>query len=53
MADPTSGKKPPSPSTPVPFSADDFDWREILPYLFVAAALPDEQGIKASESWLS
>jgi hypothetical protein len=40
-------KKPPSPSTPVPFSADDFDWREMLPYLFVAATLPDEQGIKA------
>lgn len=40
-------KKQPSASVPVPFSADDFDWREMLPYLFVAAALPDEQGIKA------
>lgn len=29
------------------FSADDFDWRETVPYLFVASALPGEQGIKA------
>jgi len=29
------------------FSADDFDWREMVPYLSVAAALPGEQGIKA------
>jgi DNA-binding Lrp family transcriptional regulator len=29
------------------FSADDFDWREMVPYLFVAAALTGEQGIKA------
>ena len=28
-------------------SADDFDWREMVPYLFVAATLPGEQGIKA------
>ena len=28
-------------------SAGDFDWREILPYLFVATTLPDEQGLKA------
>ena len=41
------GKKPPSPNAAGPFSAEDFDWREMLPYLFVAAALPDEQGIKA------
>lgn len=40
-------KKPPTATVPVPFSADDFDWREMLPYLFVAAGLPDEQGIKA------
>jgi len=40
-------KKPPSARTPVPFAAEDFDWREMLPYLFVAATLPDEQGIKA------
>ncbi len=29
------------------FSADDFDWRETIPYLYVAAGLPAEQGIKA------
>jgi hypothetical protein len=28
------------------FSADDFDWRETVPYLFTASALPGEQGIK-------
>ena len=29
------------------FSADDFDWREMVPHLFIAAGLPGEQGIKA------
>jgi hypothetical protein len=29
------------------FSADNFDWREMIPYLSAAAALPEEQGIKA------
>lgn len=28
------------------FSADDFDWREMVPYLFAAATLPGEQGIE-------
>ena len=28
-------------------SADDFDWREMVPYLFAAADLPGEQGVKA------
>jgi hypothetical protein len=28
------------------FSADDFDWREMVPFLFTAAALPGEQGVK-------
>jgi hypothetical protein len=28
-------------------SADDFDWRDMVPYLYIAAALPGEQGIKA------
>jgi hypothetical protein len=38
----------PAALTPQPaFSADDFDWREIVPYLFDAAALPGEQGIQA------
>lgn len=29
------------------FSADDFDWREMVPYLLAAANLPGEQGVKA------
>lgn len=29
------------------FSADDFDWRELVPTLFLATSLPGEQGIKA------
>jgi len=29
------------------FSADDFDWREMVPYLLTAATLPGEQGVKA------
>jgi hypothetical protein len=32
----------------VAFSADDFDWHETLASLYVAAGLPDEQGIKAA-----
>jgi hypothetical protein len=38
---------PPSiTSRPVEVSADDFDWRDVLQYLYVAAGLPAEQGIK-------
>jgi len=29
------------------FSADDFDWRDVVPYLFMASGLPGEQGVKA------
>lgn len=39
--------QPSDTSAPVEFSADDFDWREVVPYLLAAAALPGEQGIKA------
>lgn len=35
----------PQPQTQ--FSADDFDWRDMVPFLFTAAALPGEQGVKA------
>jgi len=28
------------------FSADDFDWRDVVPYLLMASGLPGEQGIK-------
>jgi len=41
------GGHPLGPATPAAFSADDFDWREMVPYLFDAAALPGEQGIQA------
>lgn len=34
-------------SGPGELSVDDFDWREMVPYLYAAAALPGEQGIKA------
>jgi hypothetical protein len=37
---------PPGPA-PAVFSAEDFDWRDMVPYLFDAAALPGEQGIQA------
>jgi hypothetical protein len=44
----SDGSNPPSgTSGQAGFSADDFDWREMVPYLFVAAGLPEEQGIKA------
>jgi hypothetical protein len=29
------------------FSADGFDWREMVPHLFAAATLPGEQGLQA------
>ena len=38
---------PPATAVPPAFSVDDFDWREIVPYLFTAASLPGEQGIQA------
>jgi hypothetical protein len=28
-------------------SADEFDWREMVPYLLAAAALPEDEGVKA------
>lgn len=36
----------PADAVPAAFSADDFDWRKIVPYLYEAAGLPGEQGIK-------
>jgi hypothetical protein len=41
------GEQPPGTSAQAAFSAEDFDWREIVPYLFAAATLPGEQGIQA------
>jgi hypothetical protein len=37
---------PPTAVLGAELSADNFDWREIVPYLFMAATLPTEQGIK-------
>jgi len=39
-------KNSPSVSLSARFSADDFDWRDIVPYLFVAATLAGDQGIQ-------
>jgi len=44
----SSGSDQPSRTPPqAEFSADDFDWREMVPYLLEATALPGEQGITA------
>lgn len=42
-----SSNPPAATASAVRFSADDFDWRDMVPYLFDATALPGEQGIKA------
>ncbi len=41
------GSKPLDLGPQVRFSADNFDWREMVPYLFAAAALPEAEGIKS------
>jgi hypothetical protein len=38
---------PPAAVLGAELSADNFDWREMVPYLFEAATLPAEQGIQA------
>ena len=38
---------PPTAVLGTELSADNFDWREMVPYLFMAACLPAEQGLKA------
>ncbi len=40
------GGEPPGSSVQGKFSADDFDWRAMIPYLSAAAALPPEQGVE-------
>jgi hypothetical protein len=35
------------PAAGAAFSADDFDWRDLVPHLFAAAGLPGEQGIQS------
>jgi hypothetical protein len=42
-----SNQSPAPPLLGAEFSADNFDWREMVPYLFMATSLPAEQGIKA------
>lgn len=37
-----AGNPPPSRT----LSADDFDWREMVPYLFTASTLPEDEGVK-------
>ena len=41
-----SDARPPGSAVQPISSADDFDWRDIVPYLFSASTLPGEQGIK-------
>jgi hypothetical protein len=41
----SGGNRPADAALPA-FSADDFDWRNIVPYLYEAAVLPGEPGIK-------
>lgn len=44
----SDGNQAPSANALAAFIADDFDWREMVPHLFAAAALPREQGIQAA-----
>jgi hypothetical protein len=34
------------PARNAAFSADDFDWRDVVPYLFTASQLPGDEGLK-------
>jgi len=42
-----AGTHPAAAAVQPPLSAGEFDWRDIVPYLFAAATLPGEQGLKA------
>jgi hypothetical protein len=42
----SDGNHPPGTGAQAQFSADAFDWREMVPHLFAAAAVPGEQGIQ-------
>lgn len=35
-----------NPAPPSGISVEDFDWREMVPYLLAAAALPEDEGVK-------
>jgi hypothetical protein len=41
------GNKPADIGPQARFVPDDFDWRQMVPYLFAAAVLPSEQGIQS------
>ena len=41
-----SGARPPGSAVQPISTADDFDWRDIVPYLFSASTLPGNPGIK-------
>jgi hypothetical protein len=47
MSSADDSNPPPAAVLGAELSADNFDWREMVPYLFTAATLPAEQGIKA------
>ncbi|HLW89109.1 MAG TPA: hypothetical protein VKR57_11495 [Terriglobales bacterium] len=48
LSNAADGGSPPSgAATAIVVSADDFDWRDLVPYLFAATTLPGEQGIRA------
>jgi hypothetical protein len=42
----SNGGSQPSTAAQAPFTIDDFDWREMVPYLFAAATLPGKEGIE-------
>jgi hypothetical protein len=48
---PVRSANPSGPGSPpeagVAFSVDDFDWRDMVPYLFAAAELPGAQGVQS------
>jgi hypothetical protein len=46
MASDKGSAPAPGLARPTPFSADSFDWREMVPYLFAAADSPGQQGIR-------
>jgi len=46
MSSADDSNPPPTAVLGAELSADNFDWREIVPYLVMAASLPAEQGLK-------
>jgi hypothetical protein len=46
LATASDSGNPPTVSTSQQFSADDFDWREMVPALAAAVELPADQGVK-------